>query len=197
MSEIDTPPAADGANGGLADQRIDRRRAMQVALGAATAAAVWSAPRVEGFSLAPDYAAAASCTGGSGAQTTKNSNNCAAGTTECWGNNCCGNFAYGAVNIPGGFTLNGVIGGNVNGDNGSLNMVIAGIDPPFQQCTVNVAGNCNDGGTFRTSGGGTSQNFVFNANGNQSTLIDCQGGGSIFQPDPDGQVRVNVSCVCS
>ncbi len=38
---------------------VSRRRAIQAAVGAGVSAAVWNAPRIEGFSLAPDYAAAA------------------------------------------------------------------------------------------------------------------------------------------
>ena len=37
---------------------------MKAALGGVAAAAVWSAPRIEGLSVAPDVAQAASCTGG-------------------------------------------------------------------------------------------------------------------------------------
>src|SRR4029077_2721851 len=44
--------------------RLDRRAAMKAALAGAAAAAVWEAPRIEGLSVAPDVAQAASCTGG-------------------------------------------------------------------------------------------------------------------------------------
>lgn len=43
-------PAADG---------LTRRRALQAAVGAGAAAAVWGAPRIERLTIAPDYAAAA------------------------------------------------------------------------------------------------------------------------------------------
>src|SRR4051794_16986028 len=44
--------------------RLDRRAAMKAALAGVAAAAVWQAPRIEGLSVAPDVAQAASCTGG-------------------------------------------------------------------------------------------------------------------------------------
>ncbi len=45
--------------------RLDRRTAMRVALGGAAAGATFMAPRIDGLSLAPDYAAAATaCTVG-------------------------------------------------------------------------------------------------------------------------------------
>lgn len=47
--------------GGAGDQvRVDRRQAMKAALGGAAAAVALSVPRIEGFSIAPDYAAASS-----------------------------------------------------------------------------------------------------------------------------------------
>lgn len=175
---------------------LDRRTAMKVALGGAAAATVWSAPRIEGLSLVPDYAAAASCNAASSAtQVTKNSNNCGTlGSTECFGNNCCGNFGYSA-NVNAGsktFTLNGNIGGNVNSDNGLVNLTVGNIDPPFQRCNVNVSLNCNNDGSAR--GGG---NFTFNNNGTQSSFIDCQGGGNFNQSDPNAQVRINITCNCN
>ena len=40
---------------------VDRRAALRAALGGAAAAAVFVAPKIEGFSIAPDYAAAGTC----------------------------------------------------------------------------------------------------------------------------------------
>jgi hypothetical protein len=60
------PNQADGtetpAEAGLSPERISRRRAMKAAVGSGVAAATFVAPRVEGLSIAPDYAAAASGT---------------------------------------------------------------------------------------------------------------------------------------
>lgn len=44
-----------------ASHGIDRRTALKAAVGGVTAAAVFAAPRIESFSVAPDYAAAATC----------------------------------------------------------------------------------------------------------------------------------------
>lgn len=175
---------------------IDRRNAMKIALGGAAAATVWSAPRIEGLSLAPDYAAAASCNATStGTQVTRDSINCGTlGGTECFGNACCGNFGFG-TNVSAGsktFTLNGNIGGSVNGDNGLVSLTVGNIDPPFQRCNVNVALNCNNDGSPR--GGG---NFTFNNSGTQNAFIDCQGGGNFNQNDPNAQVRINITCNCN
>ena len=185
--------------------RLSRRTVIQATLAGTVAAAVWSAPHIEGLSIAPDYAAAASCTGGSITQVTKNSNDDCCGNQECWGNGSCGNFSvcsgngcnpvgYGA-NVSGqNFTLNGNIGGDVNGDNGFVNLTVGGIDPPFQKCTVTIAGNCDNGGSFRTNG----SSVAFNNNGNVGpVLVDCQGGGNVAQADPNGQIRINMTCVCN
>ncbi|MEI2808655.1 MAG: hypothetical protein V9F00_00140 [Nocardioides sp.] len=42
----------------LTSETIGRRATMKAALGGAVAGAVFVAPRIEGFSIAPDYAAA-------------------------------------------------------------------------------------------------------------------------------------------
>lgn len=47
---------------GPAGSRVDRRTAMKAVVAGGVAGAVWSAPRIEGFSLLPDFAAAATCT---------------------------------------------------------------------------------------------------------------------------------------
>jgi hypothetical protein len=56
MTEHTEPDDAPGEAGA---SRLDRRAAMKAALGGAAAAAVFSAPRIEGFSVAPGYAAMA------------------------------------------------------------------------------------------------------------------------------------------
>jgi hypothetical protein len=63
---------------------IDRRAAMKAALGGAATAAVLAAPRVEGFRLVPDYAAAATATAGGGLQKDPNgtlANRCTTAST--------------------------------------------------------------------------------------------------------------------
>ncbi|MCO5312218.1 MAG: hypothetical protein M9952_04675 [Microthrixaceae bacterium] len=65
--------------------RLDRRTAMRAALGGAAAGAAFMAPRIDGLSVAPDYAAAATaCTiGAAGTSVTVNGNS--AKRTPCWG----------------------------------------------------------------------------------------------------------------
>ena len=63
---------------------LDRRAAMKAALGGAAAAAVLAAPRVDGFRLVPDYAAAATATAGGGLQKDPNgtlANRCTTATS--------------------------------------------------------------------------------------------------------------------
>jgi hypothetical protein len=172
---------------------VDRRTAMKAALGGAVAAAVWTAPRIEGLSVAPDYAAAATCTSGNMAGWTVNSDNSGlTGTAEDWGNGGGGRQDMGA-RAAGPFTINAYVQGSVNDDNGRISVTVNGIDPPFQRVVANVAGNCNNGGGFRSNFG----TITFNTNGTSGEqLIDCQGGGNFTQADPNGQVRLNVSGTC-
>jgi hypothetical protein len=176
---------------------IDRRRAMKLAAGGGVAAgAAWMAPKIEGMSVSPNYAAAATCGSGSMGQIAHDSNNCGYyGDTECWGNNCCGTWGFSGTATTSApaksFSLNGGIRGGVSDDSGRVDLTVNGIDPPHQRCVVNVSGNCTGGATFR--GGGT---FTFNNNGSvNDILIDCQGGGNVTA-DPDGQIRVNMTCTC-
>ena len=68
IAEDSTSPT-DASVGGLAASRISRRAAMKAAVGGAVAAGVFIAPRVEGFSLVPDYASATSGNDSSESQT--------------------------------------------------------------------------------------------------------------------------------
>lgn len=144
-------------------QRIDRRTAMRAALGGASAAAVFVAPRIEGFSLSPDYAAAASCTDTSGNLTfnTEKPGGCA---VICWGtkngntsggcgglcaNGCCSDETQN-LQLPGtNFNLRFDMGGTAAcagcTDNAGYRYAINGIDPPFQSCTLNygISNDCN------------------------------------------------------
>lgn len=158
-------------------RRISRREALRrVAVAGAAAGAVWAAPRIEGMSIAPDYAAAAS--GNNANKTTpalassaSRGYNCFcfgfgnACCVVCWsgtnGSNCsgavCGNCTNNCTgtqntqlivptfNNPNAITMNGALSGNVRDANAALNLVLNGIDPPFQQCTVAVNGVCNSG----------------------------------------------------
>ena len=96
-ADLDSPDALHQPHA----ERIARRDALKkAATGAAVAGAVWAGPRVEGLSLAPDYAAAGTAsgisktfvidTGGSDGPGSVNSDNGGAGT-GCFG----GGLIYG------------------------------------------------------------------------------------------------------
>lgn len=177
---------------------------MKAAVGGGAAAAAWVAPRVEGFSIAPDFAAAASCVSGSSNTTfgtTRRSNNC------FWDNCCeaCVNGTGGSNgNCNGGGTCNGAscgnqartgtlsiprTGGGTNFDfnysflgsawNGqaSLNGTLSGVDPPFVNCSVVLNGSCADQGGGGGCSFGTGSGASRNGNGTLSTGIDfnCNG----------------------
>ena len=154
-------------------RELSRRDAIRKAIiGGGVAATVWSAPKIEGFSVAPDYASAASGTSGSkgGTVNSKASRdyNCFcfgfgnACCRVCWGNtngsncngtcgNCtnnCANATTGSISFPKNIGPDIALNYAANGDvvnGGTLNLNLSGIDPPFQHCNVNVSGTCNSG----------------------------------------------------
>lgn len=183
-------------------QQVDRRTVMKAALGGAVAGAAFVAPRVVGFSVAPDYAAAASCTGNQTTEVNRTSSvKCA--NIHAWGGfnsgSCfsCNSTSFGPLsNTVLNFTLtvngSGGAGGIYCGRNGDFNIAVNGMDPPFQQCKVNMSGIC--GGTF-TGFVGISE-YVFNGDGSFATgpNIGCNGGdGTGARPT----VKVNLTCVCN
>lgn len=188
--------------------RISRRLAMKAALGGGVAAAAFLAPSVEGFSIVPDYAAAASCTSPTPANLTRAADDCN-GVLEigcCWGNvssgNCtCGAQPYNLSASP--FSLTGNITGDCNSDNGAVNFAVSGIDPPFQQCTVSVSGVCSgnsgagnvDWRSTNTIGDGTTFSQTFNTNGSGSTLTDCNGNLVSFANQAN--LSITLNCVCN
>lgn len=92
-------------------KRIDRRTAMRVALGGAAAGAAFMAPRIEGLSLAPDYASAATaCTLGPAGtsvnvQGPARKENLGVGcvSTRCWGLCFAGGINWNQSACSGGF----------------------------------------------------------------------------------------------
>jgi len=112
--------------------RLSRRNAMRAAVATATVVGVWSAPRIEGLSIVPDYAAAATCSIPNGTQsTTKNSafKACGPGGTSkqiCWGNAFCSGGGNAGTATCG--TANGALPAlaKPNAGNISLNYSVAG-----------------------------------------------------------------------
>lgn len=183
---VKSPP--EGARTQPADDRLSadravRRKLLKAAIGGAAAGAVFVAPRVESFSLAPDYAAASSCAGGDGTDLVFNQTNCMV-LTYCWGNTCCGAKNQN-MTIDSRFVLSFTIDGTVV-NNGKWSFNLNGIDPPWQSCRVNVSGTCAVGGY----NGGYDNTFTNNASGISDNTATC---GSW----PSGNtVTVKMSCVC-
>lgn len=185
-------------------QAISRRATMKAAVAGGAAAVAWSAPRVEGFSVVPDFAAAASCVSGNSVatfDTTRRSkgctfNNCCdacvnptggSGGGCSWAGWCngssCGNQARtGTLSIPrtgggGNFDFNYSFLGSAWNGQASLNGALSGVDPPFVNCGVVLNGSCADQGGGGGCSFGTGSGASLNGNGNLSTGIDfnCNG----------------------
>lgn len=183
----------DEANaGGPADRdpvRISRRRAIKAGAAGAAAVAVWSAPRIEGLSLAQDTAAAASCSPGTytGAAGGRGRNN------GCWvlpSNVICGQgpLVWNVANSAD-FTVTGTATGSFLNGNGSTTITVNGIDPPFQPCDVTINGSCLSPGTFTSTPAGVQ---TLNQDGSVSFNANCGGG-----TNTSATLTVSVTCACN
>ena len=123
----------------LSGESIARRQALKAAIGGAAAAAAFVAPRIEGFSIAPDYASAASCTTGTGV-TSHDTN----GIT-CLGNGyvgVCGSWTSSPFQVTNNNTApilyaTAVLSGSLNGNDGNVNVNVNGItNNTNQNCTT-------------------------------------------------------------
>ena len=184
---------------------------MKAALAGVAAAAVWQAPRIEGLSVAPDVAQAASCTGGTVNSPVQNAVSHLVGlgiNQLCWGGlsgNLCtnrtvtatipnNNFGF-SVNASG-YVQNLIAGGTIN--NGSLAVTVNGIDPPFQSCFVRInptAANTDctgTGGTFFDPNPANTQ-LNFPNTGTQNLRFGCQTNILAFV----NQARVTLTLTCS
>ena len=198
---------------------LSRRQAMRAAVGGAAAVVVWSAPRIEGFSVVPDFASAASCT-----SSTKNAaswplsrtGNCCWGSCSamyCWNNGAsigcnygCGGNVWGCSSTPtsgnldipknpsGNISLSYALKGGVANSGQSdptLNMSLNGMDAPFISCTVTVNGSCSGGGNF--AGGYNSG--ALNANTTFAQLNPrCD---SINWCNTNASLTISLSCTCA
>lgn len=148
------------------EARISRRSALRkAAAGAAVAGAVWAAPRVEGLSIVPDYAAAASGSVGALTLNLDARDGCDANAYNSfadqigvspspgWTINTAnsttknGNVVASAT-LPGVGNPNGTVTATLPGPNNSsgdvnatynIAVVFSGIDPPFNNCRVSAA----------------------------------------------------------
>lgn len=182
---------------GTRSARIARRAAIKAAVAGTAAAVVWSAPRIDGLQIIPDYAAAASCTSPGVSNTNFSASDCGGGLIgACWGNNTgswgscpCSDKSY-SVSPGFNFVVSGNVGGGIQDDSGFINVSVNGIDPPFQKCTVEVNGACSN---FRINGNGGTYNQTFLANGNAGPmLMDCN---SSFANNASW--NLTVTCVCA
>lgn len=190
----------------LSQSQIDRRTAMKAALGGAVVAAAWSAPKIEGLSLSPDYASAASQTtvnpvspGTSAAWFTHNSQT--AGASRCVGAGSgisCNTWnatqvSYAIPSTTESFTLNAALSGQVK-NTGSTSVTLSGVTNANYTCSVNISGNCNEssgnvyGGNYAFSGGGNYTLSAANPTINSATTCT---GSMLFI---DSHVTINVAC---
>ncbi len=175
--------------------RITRRRAIQAAVAGAGAVAVWSAPRIEGLSLAQDTAAAASCVSGTWTANQPIQN---AGSDACWSatNTPCQqvNLTFAGTGSTD-FAVTGALNGSYaapNQGNGLLNVTVNGIEPPFQSCTVTVNGTCSQGTPTQTRVGGT--NNTLTTSGTLTYNANCVNVTNI--PSSKASLTVAVTCTC-
>ena len=188
------------------ERRIQRRTAIRAALAGSAAAATFVAPRLEGLSIAPHYAAAASPACGNNASTngtisdgSRGMNGC---LVNCWGNtngntsfncgnilcddSCCRNETQ-TLRLPnatnGPFVLAFTSGGRV-GNSGRWSYNVNGIDPPWQQCNVAVNANCNFNG---------ASNVTHNTDGSAvDNTATCNGAGN-----SNFTLTVTMTCTCA
>lgn len=191
--------------------RLDRRQAMKAALGGAAAAAVFTAPRIEGFSTAPHYASAVTVPAcvdknGNGTLTRNNTNGCAGGY-RCWGGTSgvggCGGCNNAAALAPASITvtpnpevppytvptLSGTVTGQlIAGGNYSLTLNGYTDGAQWNRCVVTVGGNCSSG-TFTAN----PSSITRNSNGAFNGTLQCVNGSGF----PNGTVNVNIACFCT
>lgn len=183
-----------------------RRAALKAALAGATAATVWSAPRVVGMSMVPDYASAATCNDSSSTIQLATRDCGGALVGGCWGsknNNSelsqcnCGSLAYNST-LFGSITVSGNRTGGFNGDDGKLNISLNGMNATntFDKCTVNVGvSNVSYSGvgdwTFSNS------THTFNTNGSVNNIdIDFDGDFGVYV-NSVGNLDLSVTCECA
>lgn len=207
-----TEPQTDADN--LLPETISRRRTMQAALGGAVAGAAFAAPKVKGFSIAPDYAAAGSLCADTSTVATNWTMPGQTGGHICWDGStfgCCTNSGKcnGSRNVGpflvatgtgGGPNLNATVQANgffndttVSGgtNGGSLIVTVDGItNHTNQKCTTtaNIASDC---------GGWTGPQSVALT---QSNATQAQLGPVDFNCSyriAADTVTVSVTCTCA
>ena len=183
---------------------VARRSALKAALAGSGAAVVWAAPRLDGMSVVPDYASAATCSDQASniALATRDCGGALAG--GCWGNrnnnwtgtNCdCGTLAYNST-LFSSITVSGNRTGGFNDDDGILNIALNGITGNnFDECTVDVGvSGVNYSGIGNWSF--SNSNHVFSGNGAVNNIeIDFDGSLGVYVNSVDA-LNLTVTCVC-
>lgn len=181
---------------------LDRRAAMKAALAGAAAAAVWTAPRIEGLSVAPDVAQAQTCT-----DTVVNGTHAAVIQSdptrlECWGlleGGACNDFTE-TLTLLAPFTATIRIGGSDFATPGPgfgfVQLTVNGIDPPFESCQATITTNCAVISTSETllHTFNTNETFPADPATNANTAdwgFSCNAGNQ-----QSGNVDWNITCIC-
>lgn len=126
--------------GDVADDGLSSRRSAikKAAAGAAVVGAAWAAPKVEGLSVVPDYAAAATLPGGVGVTLPSIDVKIPFfGSTDYW-NDPSSNPRSVSANVPGGGSVTVTLPGGATADEGAnvpFTVSFAGWDPPFNRFT--------------------------------------------------------------
>ena len=187
--------------------RLDRRQAMKAALGGAAAAAVFTAPRIEGFSTAPNYASAVTdppCVDKAANSTLSrsvNSTTCAVyrcwGTGGCTGCNTAQSLGTTTVTPPTELppylvpSLTGTVTGQIK-NTGSYSLNLSNFDDgkPYNRCVVSLNGSCSGSpGTVTAN----PSSITRNTNGNFTGSLICS-SSTLY---PNATVSVNMTCYCT
>lgn len=188
--------------------QIDRRTAMKAALGGAVAAAAWSAPKIEGLSLSPDYASAASQT--TVPATVVNAHraeNAGGSTYVCVGHHnggmygSCSDWSPSATtiaipNTSETFTLNATLGQRTK-NAGFTNVQLSGLTNSNYFCDVTLNGYCqmtpgaaNVGGNAGNLNSGGATTTLNTATSSVNWGTTCNGSALYI----DTILTVSVAC---
>jgi hypothetical protein len=177
--------------------RLDRRAAMKAALAGAAAAAVWQVPRIEGLSVAPDVAQAATCAPSSDTESITGESRLP-GALWCWGavNIVSGCEPGDTTNLTAGiFSATAVLSGEWDNSvtNGTLVFTPTSINVPSRVCTVNLNVDCPIDRNPVPLGGVTT---TFNTNAAQTiTGWGCRGVPPILIET--ATVQLSFECACT
>ena len=171
---------------------------MKAALGGVAAAAVWQAPRIEGLSIAPDVAQAATCFPPAPAAASHTSETQIPFASNCWGNSDFGICGIQVLNLgTAPFTASATIGAGTWGpvpgsNNAAINVNVAGLNTTTRRCTVALAGTgCGSGRSFFASP--SSVTFGPNTTG---TFAAQTWGCNLVPVGANPTITLTLTCSC-